>query len=158
MEFCCSPPQPADSTALPLVEGPLAVMDFIPHRPPFVLVDTLHYCTDDEARGSFTVPKTGHVLAHDGLFQEPGLLEHQAQVSALQAGYQARLNQLPPQMGYVAGFRNIVINALPTPGEVLTTTVQTLTRLGNLTSLRAETFIAQKLLASCEFTVVLEAA
>lgn len=160
MEFCCSPPQPADytDTVVPLVEGQLAVMGFIPHRPPFVLVDTLHYCTDDEAMGSFTVPQTGHVLVYDGLFQEPGLLEHQAQIAALQAGYQARLNQLPPQMGYVAGFRNIVINTLPTSGAVLTTTVQTLTRLGNLTSLRAETYVAQKLLASCEFTVVLEPA
>ncbi|RYC68461.1 hypothetical protein [Spirosoma sordidisoli] len=142
----------------PLVAGSEAVMTFIPHRPPFVLVDTLYVCTDDEAVASFTIPEAGHVLVQDGLFQEPGLLEHQAQVSALQAGYQARQYQLPPQMGYVAGFRHITIHGLPRSGEVVTTTVHTLTRLGSLTALRAETRSEARLLASCEFTVVLEPA
>ncbi len=163
MESCCSAPltvnafATVDNNPSNLVSGLDAIMYYIPHRPPFMLVDTLVNCQATTATAQFTVPAFGQMV-WAGLFTEPGLLEHQAQVAALQAGYMARQGQEPPKMGYVAGFRNAVIDHLPRCGDRLTTTLQTLNQLGSLTALRAETYTNGILIATSEFTVVLETA
>ena len=52
-----------------------AITDYIPHRPPFVMVDNLVSATRERFESDFTV--TGdNVLVRDGFFQETGLIEH----------------------------------------------------------------------------------
>lgn len=136
------------STA-PLVEA-AAITRYIPHRPPFVLVDTLYSCGVDGAVAGFHV--TDNPMVFNGFFTEAGLIEHMAQSVALRAGW---LGSQPGQaaafsMGYIAGIKNARIYQLAPVGATILTRVRILINLGNMVLIDVDSHVGGQLLAECQ--------
>ena len=105
----------------PLATGSDAVA-LIPQKPPFVLINTLVSATNDTFNSAFTIP-ADHVLVHNGVLLQAGLMENAAQTAALGMGYTAKERNEPPPLGFIGALTRIVFTGKAAVGKRLETTV-----------------------------------
>ena len=65
------------------------IIELIPQRNPFVMVDKLLSATETTAHTSFEI-KAGNILLNNGFFSEAGLVENIAQTAAAHAGSEVK--------------------------------------------------------------------
>ena len=99
------------------------VLDLIPQRPPFVLVDTLLEATTTRFRSAFTVP-ADHVLVEHGELSASGLIENAAQTAAMGLGYVAKERDTPAPIGFIGAVSKLQVEARPLVGDRLETLVE----------------------------------
>lgn len=115
------------------------ILNLIPQKEPFVFVDTLFEYTALTGITGFTVPEDT-VLLEGGRLAESGLIEHMAQSMSLHRGYQGSLSgQTKPKTGFIGVIKTVEIFTLPKVGEKLTTYVEILHEIMNVTSVSART-------------------
>jgi predicted hotdog family 3-hydroxylacyl-ACP dehydratase len=115
------------------------ILELIPQKPPFVMVDSLYEYTKLTGITGFHIPKD-NILVEDGFFSEPGLIEHMAQSMSLHRGYQGFLAGLnKPKTGFIGLIKSVEIFELPEVGTRLKTYVEILHEIMNVTSVSAKT-------------------
>jgi len=129
------------------------VSALIPQKPPIVMVDVLYECHPDKAVTGLTI-RSSNMFCENGLFREPGIIEHMAQSAALKAGYEQRANNTPPAIGYIGSVKNLSVYALPSAGDKLVTTITVLHVVGNVLVLHGKVECDGKMVAECEMKVV----
>lgn len=131
------------------------ILQLIPQKPPFVMVDSLLEYTDKTGTTGFTIP-ADNILIEDSIFSEPGLIEHMAQSMSLWRGYEGFLSGLDkPKTGFIGAIKAVEIMELPIAGTKLVTYVEILQEFMNVTSVGARTFDEEgKLLATSEMKTV----
>jgi predicted hotdog family 3-hydroxylacyl-ACP dehydratase len=107
------------------------VLDFIPQRPPFVLVDRIVECNEDFTRSEFTV-QSEHLLCKDGFLQEGGLIENIAQTAAAGHGILMLSQGKEVVRGFIGSVKNLLLHKLPPEGTLLTTTVDNVSEVMNV--------------------------
>lgn len=118
---------------------PQEIIKLIPQKPPFVMVDSLFEYTPLTGVTGFTVPED-NILVKDGIFSEPGLIEHMAQSMSLHRGYQGFIAGLDkPKTGFIGVIKSVEIVQLPKAGTKLRTYVEILHEIMNVTSVSART-------------------
>lgn len=130
-----------------------AVTDYIPHRPPFVMVDNLISATRERFESDFTV-RNDNVLVQDGFFQETGLIEHMAQTCAASFGYLDREEGGEPKIGFIGAVSKVLVTELPPVGATIRTVVTPLHQLGNIYLVKGESFLDGRILLGCELKIV----
>ena len=128
------------------------IIDLIPQRPPFLLIDELVSIEDNIITCSFTIPN-GHVLVESGKLNEAGLVENIAQTAAAGNGYAAKEKGMNIPDGFIAGIRNLKINCLPSADKKLITKVFQLDRIMDFNLIRGEIRENENLVASCEMKI-----
>lgn len=68
------------------------VLDLLPQRPPFIMVDKLTYYDPKHAKTVFLV-RADNIFCHDGVMEEAGLVENIAQTCAARTGFKQRLER-----------------------------------------------------------------
>ena len=132
------------------------LLQYIPQRNPFVMVDKLYAINDTKVISGFTVTKE-NVLVEDMTFQEGGLIENMAQTVALFAGYKAAKLGKEAPIGYIAGIKDVIIHQLPLVGEILHTKVEITNELMNMQIAQAEVKDEKgQVLASCELRIFIK--
>lgn len=131
------------------------ILQLIPQKPPFVMVDSLLEYTDKTGTTGFTIPED-NILVENTIFSEPGLIEHMAQSMSLWRGYEGFLSGLDkPKTGFIGAIKSVEILELPKAGNKLVTYVEILQEFMNVTSVGARTFDEEgNLLASSEMKTV----
>jgi predicted hotdog family 3-hydroxylacyl-ACP dehydratase len=131
------------------------ILQLIPQKPPFVMVDSLLEYTEKTGTTGFTIP-VNNILVEDAVFSEPGLIEHMAQSMSLWRGYQGFLSGLDkPKTGFIGAIKAVEILELPQAGSKLVTYVEILQEFMNVTSVGARTFDEEgNLLATSEMKTV----
>ena len=131
------------------------ILQLIPQKPPFVMVDSLLEYNDKMGTTGFTIP-TDNILVENGIFSEPGLIEHMAQSMSLWRGYQGFLSGLDkPKTGFIGSIKAVEIMELPKSGSKLITHVEILHEIMNVTSVGARTLDENgKLIATSEMKTV----
>lgn len=131
------------------------ILELIPQKPPFVMVDRLQEYTISTGKTGFVIPKDNMLVAN-GVFSEPGLIEHMAQSMSLWRGYQGFLAGLDkPKTGFIGSIKSVEIFSLPKAGSLLTTYVEILQEFKNVTSVGAKTEDETgKILATSEMKTV----
>ncbi|MFZ0489763.1 MAG: hypothetical protein WCE57_00915 [Salegentibacter sp.] len=134
---------------------PERIIQLIPQKPPFVMVDSLFDYTALTGITGFTIP-AGNILVKDGIFSEPGLIEHMAQSMSLHRGYQGFIAGLDkPKTGFIGVIKSVEIHELPKAGTRLKTFVEILHEIMKVTSVTARTEDENgKLLATSEMKTV----
>ena len=84
--------------------GPVA--DYLPHRPPMLLIDDIVDVTGDRAVCRTTI-HPDCVFARDGLVHPSAMIEFVAQVCAIYVGVTASRDGDPPRLGLIIGCREI---------------------------------------------------
>ena len=125
---------------------------YIPQRPPMVMIDTL-WQTDE------ALTRTGLSIHPDLLFVEnnrfstPGLLENIAQTAAVRAGYYYVNRNEPVPLGFIGGFKNIQVSALPEVGATITTEVRPKHEVLDIIIYEGKVMCEGSLLINCEIKI-----
>ncbi len=115
------------------------ILELIPQKPPFVMVDTLFEYTNLTGTTGFDIPED-NILVENSVFSEPGLIEHMAQSMSLHRGYHGFLAGLAkPKTGFIGVIKSVEIFELPKAGTKLKTYVEILHEIMNVTSVSAKT-------------------
>jgi predicted hotdog family 3-hydroxylacyl-ACP dehydratase len=131
-----------------------AVEEFLPQRPPMVMIGALHTVSDSRIVTSLRITPE-NIFVQDGRFREAGLIENIAQTAAAGTGYRYRSrNEIPPP-GFIGGIKNLVIHDLPTAGDEIITEVSVLHEILNATVVEGKIYCNDILIAACELRIFL---
>jgi len=128
------------------------IANYIPQRPPFVMIDDLVEATANAATTQFEI-LPDNLLVQEGLFSEAGLVENIAQTLAAQAGYYAHTQSQPTPIGFIANVKDLRVFGLPRVGSTLTTSVKIVNQVFDMTLCMGEAKQNDKLLCQCEIRV-----
>ncbi len=129
------------------------ILNYIPHRQPFVLIDALISASPESFESEFFI-ELGHLLVENGFFQESGLMENVAQTCAAGFGFLDRENTAAPKTGFIGAITKAEVFELPAVGSTIRTTVTTLHQLGNIFLVKGLNSAEGRKLLECEMKIV----
>ncbi|MBN2275254.1 MAG: hydroxymyristoyl-ACP dehydratase [Bacteroidales bacterium] len=132
-----------------------AILELIPQRPPFVMIDRLAEATEKSAKGQLFIKET-NVLCHNGSFQEAGLMECIAQTAAAFTGYRQLCANKEIALGYIGAIKNLVIHSLPPANTEIQSEIIVDNELLGYTIVTGKIFQDKTLLAECEMRILLD--
>jgi 3-hydroxymyristoyl/3-hydroxydecanoyl-(acyl carrier protein) dehydratase len=138
---------------LPITDASF-IVDLIPQKWPFVMVDKLYGFSENEIISGLTI-KEENLLYFGNEFTEPGLVENMAQTVAMHKGYTYYLRNEPAPVGYIGAIKKAEIYALPKLGDELRTTVTILHDIMGVTLVKAKIECNQKIIATSEIKTAL---
>lgn len=134
---------------------PDTILNYIPQRPPMVLVSRIYKCDPQSVITGFDI-KDSCVFVKDNRLQEPGIIENMAQTAAAMAGYEAVSKNTKPVVGFIGNIKNLGIHFLPEQNTELITEVVTKTQVMNVSLVDARSYSGNQLVASCEMKIFLQ--
>jgi len=130
------------------------ILELIPQRPPFVMVDKLIQCSETKSVSTFTV-KEDNVLCEDDVFSEAGLTENIAQTAAARMGFLTKSEGHEPLVGYIGAIKNLVVHFCPPVSSVLTTEIEITSEIMGFTLIKGIVSANDKVAAECEMRIFL---
>ena len=124
------------------------IEEYIPHRPPMVLVTQLLSVTDNKIEALASLSSDIWFIRPDGFLEPATYVEILAQCFAAGSGVTH-----PQQIGYLAGIKKLQTHALVRPPCILKACVEPITSLANIIALRGTLFHGQEQLAQAEFKI-----
>ncbi len=131
-----------------------AVLELIPQRPPFVLVDTLVSASDTRFHSRFTIP-AHHVLVEHGRLLDAGIFENAAQTAALGMGHLAKKHGAPPPLGFIGAISKAELHGEPAAGDTIDTVVEIKHVVATAHVLEARVMHGEQTMATLELKVFL---
>ena len=131
------------------------ISSLIPQKPPFVMIDQLLHSDEMVTRSSFRITPD-NVFTINGQFTEAGLMENMAQTAAARAGYMARLEKKPVEVGYIGSVKNLEIFNLPQTNDSIQTEIKIEDQVFNISMISGRVWCNGKLIAQCEMKIFME--
>lgn len=132
-----------------------SILDLIPQRAPIVMVDEFLGIDNNVSRTRFIV-KEENIFVDDNQLSECGLIEHIAQSAAARVGFIFKSKQQPIPIGYIGSVNNFELNKLPQVGDDISTTIEIIQEVFNITLIKASCCIGDEEIASCKMKIFLE--
>lgn len=113
------------------------VHELLPQQEPFVMIGTLT-CFNEVRTVTETTISADNIFVDDGHFSASGLIENVAQTCAARIGFANKYilgNGIT--IGVIGAVRKLVINSLPTVGQTIVTTVDTVSEVFGMTLAKA---------------------
>ncbi|NOU45974.1 MAG: 3-hydroxyacyl-ACP dehydratase [Bacteroidales bacterium] len=136
-------------------ETHLDIQEYIPQRPPIVMIDRIAEIGETRINCMFMV-KNDNIFVSENKLLEPGIVENIAQTIAAGAGYRAKEKNENVKLGYIAAIKNLNIYKLPEVGDVLNTSVELVNEVFSVTIVQAEVFCGSTRIADCEMRIFIE--
>lgn len=134
-----------------IVEGE-HICDYIPQRPPIVMVDKF-FGIDGASSASGLTVKADNMFCSNGQLLDGGIVEHIAQSGAMHIGFEHKSRGENIPLGFIGSINKLVINRLPNEGEELVTTITMEATVGAVTLIGAEVKVADETIAQCKMKV-----
>jgi len=134
------------------------ILDLIPQRPPFLMVDKLIYYDPVTAKTVFTFREDNIFCTSDGRMEEAGLIEIIAQACAARTGYEEKTQAQKDgiiKIGFIGMIKKMEIFRSPVAGEQLDTTVVIAENFFNTTLVETKVEVAGETIATCEMKIYL---
>jgi 3-hydroxymyristoyl/3-hydroxydecanoyl-(acyl carrier protein) dehydratase len=128
------------------------ILQFIPQRYPFVMVDKLLHANETAASANFTVTAE-NIFCENGFFSEAGLLENIAQTVAAGNGYNEQMANKKVSGGFIARVKSFEVFFLPKINDELTTDVVVTGKVFNMTAIFGKIVCNNKTVAQCEMKI-----
>jgi len=128
------------------------ILEYIPHRPPFVMVDRLTSVSDDITISGFEI-RGDNLFCSDGYFYESGLIENIAQTVAAGAGYRILKSSEEPAIGMIGAVKKLTITKRPSVGDILTTEVKLITEFENALVIEGSVFCNNQQIVQCQMNI-----
>ena len=128
------------------------ILELIPQRPPFVMVDKLINFTETTTLANLRI-QADNIFVENGLFKEPGLIENIAQTAAARAGYIAKTHNTAVQVGYIGAVNNLQIFALPKTGDELFTEITIENQIFDVTLISGKIICNSETIAQCKMKI-----
>lgn len=131
------------------------IIDFIPQRAPFVLIDNLLEATAENTLSSFEIKENTYFLV-DGKLTTAGLLENMAQTAAAGVGYKCSQKKIEVPVGFIGAIKDFQLMEEPKIGQLITTKVTVQNEVFGASIVLGEIFLADKKIASAELKIFLQ--
>ena len=131
------------------------ILDLIPQRAPIVMVDEFLGIDDNISKTRLAV-KDDNIFVDDGMLSECGLIEHIAQSAAARVGYVFKTNNQEIPIGYIGSVNNFELKEFPKVGEVISTEIEIIQEVFNITLFQAKCYINDVEIASCKMKIFLD--
>ncbi len=128
------------------------ILQYIPQRPPMVMIDTLVGATDKSANTALTIAGD-NIFVSEGKFSPSGLLENMAQTAAAHAGYLALQKNEPVKVGFIGAVKDLQVISLPPAGATVHTRIEVQNTVFNATSVLGKVMLGDAVVASCELKI-----
>jgi len=129
------------------------IQKLIPQRDPMVMVDSLLYYNKTKVIGGLTI-KSSNMFVQDGVFSEPGIIEHMAQTVALHTGYSFYINDLVAPEGYIGAIKGVNIIKLPKVNDRLETEIKILQKIFEVTLVKGTTCLNNEVIMTANMKTV----
>ena len=124
------------------------VLELLPQRPPFVMVDHLTDYSDTQSTCCLTV-RADNVFFENGCLTAPGLIEHIAQTCAARLGYyNCYVQKTGVRLGFIGEVKDLNILRLPREGEMIETTIVVVQEIFDVTLVSAEVRVGAEVIAT----------
>lgn len=131
------------------------ILELIPQRPPFLMIDKLVSFDKIITATKFTV-REDNLFYEDGKFYEAGIIENFAQTCAARMGYINKIvNNGEVRLGFIGAIKNLKINFFPTLGDEIETSIEVMSEYFNITLVNAKSVCNGKVVAECEMKISL---
>lgn len=138
-----------------IIAGEKDILNFIPQRPPMVMVEKLHKAEGGQTIGSFEI-KEENIFCKDGCLQEPGLIENIAQTAAVGVGFEYRNKDKDVPTGYIGAVQKLTIHKLPEIGKNIVTEINIEHKVFNTTLINGKITCDDELIADCTMKIFLD--
>lgn len=130
------------------------VLDLIPQRPPFIMIDCLMHFDPVITSSRFTV-RDNNLFFSEGRLLASGLIENIAQTCAARIGYINRLSNEVIKLGFIGAVRNLKIYKTPLAGDTIYTTITVKEEVFQMTLVDAVVKLNDETIAEAEMKIAL---
>lgn len=130
------------------------VLDLIPQRPPFIMIDCLTHFDRVITSSRFTV-RDNNLFFSEGRLLASGLIENIAQTCAARIGYINRLSNEVIKLGFIGAVRNLKIYKTPLAGDTIYTTITVKEEVFQMTLVDAVVKLNDETIAEAEMKIAL---
>ena len=130
------------------------ILELIPQRPPFVMVDSLTYCDLSITRTQLEV-RADNIFNDGGRLSTAGICENIAQTCAARLGYLSLASGQAVKLGYIGAISNMQVYRTPVTGETLVTEIKVLQEVFNITLVHAVVKCGDELIAETDLKIAL---
>lgn len=137
-----------------IAEG-IELLQLIPQRPPFVMIDKLYLADDLKAITGLRI-RENNTLFKEGFFTESGLMENMAQTAAAKIGYRCLKTNIPVPVGFIGAIKNLRIHKLPVLNKDIITEIILEHEIQEFSIVSGKVWCEADLLAECEMKIFLQ--
>lgn len=130
------------------------ILELLPQRRPFVMIDSLLYCDMAVTRTSLEV-RDDNIFNDGGHLSTAGICENIAQTCAARLGYLSLSSGQPVRLGFIGAISNMQISRTPRTGEVLVTEINVLQEVFNITLVHAIVRSGDEIIAETDLKIAL---
>ena len=132
------------------------VLTLLPQRPPFVMIDRLIHFDEVVTTTQLEVRSDNLFMEADGLLNNCALVENIAQTCAARMGY---INQYiykeRVRLGFIGSIKNLQVLRPAREGEVLTTSIEVVQEVLQLTLVNATVKVGDETIVTAEMKIAL---
>ena len=142
---------------MPVTPMDFDILDLLPQRPPFIMVDRLTYYDPVITKTVFKVNED-NLFCRNSVMEEAGLIEIIAQSCAARMGYKEKTEAHRDgviKIGVIGMIKKMEIFRNPYVGEELETTVEIMADVFNATLVETNVASGNEILATCEMKIYL---
>lgn len=132
----------------------IPLKELIPQRPPFVMIDRL-MSSDEMYSVTELEVRNNNIFVDNERLTPSGLIENIAQTCAARIGYINLSIGQPVKIGVIGSISNLTISRTPKVGEKLTTTIQLLESVFNVTMVLASIKIGEEEIVTANMKIAL---
>lgn len=133
----------------------LNVLDLLPQRPPFVMIDSMVFCDMQTCETRLEV-RADNIFNDAGRFSSAGMNENIAQTCAAALGYASLCRNEKVKIGFIGSVSGFRAYRTPKTGETLLTRVEKLQEVFNITLVHATILIGDEKVAETDMKIALE--
>ena len=129
------------------------VLTLLPQRPPFVMIDRLTHYDEVVTTTCFTL-REDNLFMEDGILNSCALMENIAQTCAARMGYiNLHVHGEHVKLGFIGSIKGFQVIRQARQGEVLTTSIEVIQEIFQVTMVRAEVKVGDELIATAEMRI-----
>jgi 3-hydroxyacyl-[acyl-carrier-protein] dehydratase len=128
------------------------ILEYIPQRPPMVMIDNIIYCDEKKIISSLFIDPE-NIFCKNGYFREPGLIENIAQTAAAKIGYLTKIEEKEISVGYICSIKDLKIYFLPPANSEIETEIYVTNELMGFTIIYGKIFSDNKIVSECEMRI-----
>ena len=129
------------------------ILELLPQRPPFVMVDHLTDYSETQSSCDLTI-RPDNVFRENGELAAAGLIEHIAQTCAARLGYyNIYVLKEGVRLGFIGEVKDLDIVRLPREGETIETTIVVMQEIFDVTLVTAEVRVGEETIATTRLKI-----
>ncbi len=129
------------------------ILELLPQRPPFVMVDQLTDYDETQSSCSLTI-RPDNIFCEEGQLAPAGLVEHIAQTCAARLGYYNKfILKTGIRLGFIGEVKDLDILRLPREGERIDTTVTVVQEIFDVTLVSATVRVGEQVIATTHLKI-----